>query len=195
MVGPRLLTKIGALALALALAGAAEARAQSAPPVAFGPAQPVEARVWLDRGDEPILQRGDRLRIYYRSVLDAYIAIFQIDTDGTTRLVFPLSPSQDHYARGGRDYRVLFPGNAFWQVADQPGVGYFFIVASPEPFDFSSFRFSPYRRAWDLSYVGQQVYRDPYVAMDDYVAALIPDWQTASYALDFTAYHVGERAR
>jgi hypothetical protein len=72
-------------------------------------------------------------------------------------------------------------------------VGYFFAVASPDPFDFSSFRFSPYARGWDLGLVGRRVYRDPYLAMDDYVAALIPDWERAPYALDFVGYHVGER--
>ncbi len=158
-----------------------------------GPAQPVEARVWLDRGDEPILQYGERVRVYYRTALDAYVAVFHIDTDGVTRLIFPRSPGADHYARGGRDYRLLFPRSPYWFVDEQPGLGYFFIVASPEPFDFSAFRFSPYGRGWDLSLVGRQVYRDPYVAMDDYVAALVTDWEVASYALDFTGYHVGER--
>ena len=158
-----------------------------------GPAQPVEARVWLDRGDEPILQHGERVRVYYRTALDAYVAVFHIDTDGVTRLIFPRSPGADHYARGGRDYRLLFPSSPYWFVDEQPGLGYFFVVASPEPFDFSAFRFSPYGRGWDLSLVGRQVYRDPYIAMDDYVAALVTDWEVASYALDFTGYHVGER--
>jgi hypothetical protein len=31
------------------------------------------------------------------------------------------------------------------------------------------------------------------LAMDDYVAALIPDWEYTAYALDFTPYHVEER--
>ena len=124
---------------------------------------------------------------------DAYVAIFQIDTDGIARLVFPRSPSEDHYARGGRDYRLLFPGSPYWYVQEDPGVGYFFLVASPEPFDFSAFRFSPYARGWDLSLVGRRVYRDPYVATDDYVAALISDWERAPYALDFATYNVGER--
>jgi len=127
------------------------------------------------------------------SVRDAYVAIFQIDTAGIARLVFPRSSSEDHSARGGRDYRLLFPGSPYWYVQDDPGVGYFFLVASPEPFDFSAFRFSPYARGWDLSLARRRVYRDPYVATDDYVAALIPDWERAPYALDFATYNVGER--
>ncbi|MSR35780.1 MAG: DUF4384 domain-containing protein [Gemmatimonadetes bacterium] len=153
----------------------------------------LEARVWLDRGDEPVLRTGDQVLVYYRATRDAYVSIFHIDTDGTTSLVFPRSPDEDHSVRGGRDYRLLFPRSPYWYVDDQPGLGYFFIIASPEPFYFSRFQFSRYDASWDLGRVGREVYRDPYVAMDDYIAALLPDWQQASYALDFAGYNVGQR--
>ncbi|MGM0669813.1 MAG: DUF4384 domain-containing protein, partial [Gemmatimonadota bacterium] len=154
---------------------------------------PIEARVWMDRGHEPVLQRGELVQLYYRVSEDAFVAIFHIDTNGTARMVFPVSPQENHFARGGRDYRVLFPGSTFWHVDDDPGMGYFFAVASPEPFDFSDLRYSHYDGGWDLSFVGRQVYGDPYLAMDDYVAALIPDWEYVPYGLDFTAYHVERR--
>jgi len=154
---------------------------------------PLEARVWLDRGHEPVLQRGEAVRLYYRVSESAFVAIFHIDTNGTTRLVFPTSPQENHYARGGRDYRVLFPGSSYWYVGDDPGLGYFFIVASPEPFNFADLRYSHYDGGWDLSFVGRQVYGDPYLAMDDYVAVLVPDWEYVPYGLDFTTYHVEQR--
>jgi len=150
----------------------------------------LEARVWLDRGAEPVLQRGERVRLYYRVSDNAFVAIFHIDTNGSVRMVFPSSPQENHYARGGRDYRILFPGSSYWYVADDPGVGYYFIVASPEPFDFREFGYSHFAGGWDLSHVGRQVYGDPYLAMDDYVATLIPDWEYVGYGLDFTSYHV-----
>ena len=182
-------TATAAAVLTLVLTEAAHGQAR----VALGGADPVEARVWLGQGEEPLLQRGDQVRVYYRASQDAYVAIFHIDTDGTTRLAFPHSLGENHYVRGGRDYRLLFPRSPYWYVEDQPGIGYYFIVASPERFDFSSFRFSHYDRGWDLSLVGRHAYRDPYVAMDDYVAALLPRWQGLSYALDFASYDVGER--
>lgn len=151
---------------------------------------PLEARVWLDRGDEPVLQRGERARIYYSVSESAFVAIFHVDTNGAVRMVFPSSPQENHFARGGRDYRVLFPGSSYWYVNDDPGMGYFFIVASPEPFDFRDFGYSHLAGGWDLSNVGPQLYGDPYLAMDDYVATLIPDWEYVGYGLDFTSYHV-----
>jgi hypothetical protein len=153
----------------------------------------LEARVWLDRGAEPLLRRGETARLYYSASHDAFVSVFQIDTNGGVRLLFPRSPDEPHLVQGGFDYRLLFTRSPFWRVDDDPGVGYFFLVASPEPFDFSAFRYSHFDRGWNLSSVGRQVYRDPHVAMDDFVAALIPDWQSVPYALDFVSYQVDAR--
>lgn len=180
-----LLTILALLAAIPLLRGSVQAQDQEE---YYGP----EARVWLDRGEEPVLRRGERVRVYYRVSESAFVAIFHIDTNGTVRLVFPSSPQENHYARGGRDYRVLFPGSSYWFVDEAPGLGYFFIVASPVPFDFSRFRYSHYAGGWDLTVVGRQVYQDPYLAMDDYVAALLPNWDQVAYGLDFTSYSVDQ---
>jgi hypothetical protein len=166
-------------------------RVLAAQDVAAATNDDMATRIWFDRGDEPLLERGAQVRIYYHTSVDAYVAIFNIDTNGTVRLVFPRSPEEAHYVRGGHDYRLLFPGSEYWSVDDHPGIGYFFTVASPQPFDFGSVDYSYYDRGWDLTRIGQSVYTDPYVAMDDYVAALIPDWEYVPYALDFATYQVG----
>jgi hypothetical protein len=150
----------------------------------------LEARVWLDRGEEPVLQRGDQVRVYYRTSEDAHAAIFRIDTDGLVSMVFPQHPGAIAPVQGGRDYRLLFPGSPVWPVADDPGVGYYFMVASSEPLDFSAFAYDA-RTGWDLGAVGGVVYEDPYVAIDDYVAEIVPDWEVVPYGLDFLTYHVG----
>jgi hypothetical protein len=151
----------------------------------------LETRVWLDRGDEPVLRRGETVRIYYRTSEDAYAAIFRIDTDGRIALVFPQDPSADAFVRGGRDYRLMLPASPVWRVDEDPGAGYFFMVASPEPLDLSALPFDP-AVGWDLSAIGDVVYEDPYVAIDEYVAQVIPSWEVVPYALDFIAYNVGD---
>ncbi|MEJ2203947.1 MAG: DUF4384 domain-containing protein, partial [Gemmatimonadota bacterium] len=152
----------------------------------------LEARIWMDRGEEPLLQRGDRVRLYYRTSAEAYVAIFHIDTDGAVKLLHPRAPDEDHFVRAARDYRLLFPQSSYWYVDEYPGKGYFFMVASPVPFDFSQVEYDRYDRGWDLTPVGRTVYEDPYVAIDDYVATLIPDWEVVPYGLDFISYDVGE---
>ena len=151
----------------------------------------LEARVWLDRGDEPVLRRGEDVRVYYRTSEDAFAAIFRIDTDGRVYLIFPQHPDAIEVVRGRRDYRLVFPQAPAWRVDEDPGVGYLFVVASPEPLDFSRFPFDE-RFGWDLDGVGQTVYSDPYVAIDDYVAQIVPSWDQVPYALDFVTYSVGE---
>jgi hypothetical protein len=174
------------LTLAAATLGVPEARAQQ-----LAPGDSLEARVWLDRGEEPVVQRGDDVRVYYRTSADAYVAIFRIDTDGRIELLFPQHPGADVVVRGGRDYRLLFPRSPRWRVEEDPGVGYFFMIASPEPLDFALLEFDE-RTGWDLSSIGADVYEDPYVAIDDYVATIVPDWEVVPYGLDFLTYSVGD---
>ena len=181
------LTSITVFAAALAGSqgiGAQDPSAGDPDPVAL------EARVWLDRGVDPVLRRGDRVRVYYRTAQDAFVGIFQIDTNGFVRLLFPRSPADDHYVSGGRDYRLLFPSSPYWRVDENEGKGYLFVVAATTPLDFSAFSYSRYDGGWDLSSVAQNVYSDPYVAMDDFVDTVIPDWEYAGYALDFATYDV-----
>lgn len=151
-----------------------------------------EARIWLDRGNDPVVDRGDKVRVYYRTALDSYVSIFHIDTNGGVRLLYPASPDVDHFVPGGRDYRLLFPRSSSWLVDDDPGVGYFFILAAPEPQDFRDFRYSWSAGSWDLSFVGRTVTEDPFVAMDAFIERLIPDWEYAEYGLDWVEYDVGQ---
>ena len=174
-------------ALAVTVALAAPAAGQDA-----GSAAELEARVWLDRGDEPVLQRGDQVRVYYQTSLDAFTAIFRIDTDGAVRLLSPAHPGGVELTAGDEDYRLLFPEEAGWRVYDDPGVGYYFIIAAQQPLDFSAFRFIPEEDRWDLGDVAARVYEDPYLAIDDFVAVMIPDWEVSLYTLDFISYSVGE---
>ena len=150
---------------------------------------PIEARIWLDHGVEPILHSGDRVQVFYRTNYDAYVSIFHINTDGRVTLLHPSSPGSPHYVRGGRDYRLRISNRDYWRVQDDAGVGYFFVLASPTPFDFGAFPSAGYG-GWNLMSVGSEVYRDPFVAMDDYVSYLIPDWTQAEYALDFSLYNI-----
>ena len=151
--------------------------------------EPLESRVWLDRGTSPVLRRGDLVRVFYRASRDAYVSIFHIDTNGFTRLLHPGSPTDGHLALAGRDYRLLFPESRYWQVEEDEGKGYLFVVASAAPLDFSGFAYSRYEGGWNLAALAQAAYRDPFLMMDDVVATLIPE-ETAEYALDFVAYDI-----
>jgi len=153
---------------------------------------PVEVRIWLDRGGDIPLQRGDRARVYYRSAQDAYVAVFRVDTDGVLRLVFPSNPQEEHRLRGGRDYRLLFQGAGDWAVDEVSGVGYFFILASAAPFEWGRFAMSSGSGEWALSATGVALRQDPHLALDEMADLLMGGATGRSYGLDFTTYHVGQ---
>ncbi|MBI4519417.1 MAG: DUF4384 domain-containing protein [Gemmatimonadetes bacterium] len=181
-----------ALACTLLLAGFREGPSAAGPARASRARQTSEltARVWLQDGNEPVLRRGAQMRAYYRVSEDAYVAIFHVDTNGFARLLYPRSPGEDNLVLRGRTYRLFVGDSPFWNVDDDPGVGYLFIVASAAPLDFSGVYYSEYDRVWDLGTEYSRIYGDPYAAMHDYVAFLLPTWERHGYALDFTAYHV-----
>ena len=79
--------------------------------------EPLEVRLWFDRGEEPILDRGDRVRVYYRVSSNSFVAIFQIDTDGLVRMVYPRSPADNYYVQGTRDFRRVYPRSSTWSMA------------------------------------------------------------------------------
>ena len=54
------------LTFAILACAAVEGLAQQPDPV-----DSLETRVWLDRGDDPVVQRGDDVRVYYRTSADA----------------------------------------------------------------------------------------------------------------------------
>lgn len=152
----------------------------------------MEARIWFDRGVDPVFQRGDRVRVYFRSSQHAYTAIFRIDTNGRAELLFPSGPGDPQWVRGGQDYRLLLPGSAYWMVDEDPGVGYYFILTSARPLDYSALGYSAMGGGWDLSRVASRIYTDPYVVMDEFVEVLLPDWESAEFALDYVSYNVGQ---
>jgi hypothetical protein len=153
----------------------------------------LEARIWLDRGVVPVLQQGDRVRIYYRSSHDAYATVLHVDTDGVVRLVLPSGPSDAPYVvRGGMDYRLILSEAVDWLVDEEPGVGYFFVVASEVPFDYGWLGTAVDSGRWRLAGQGIRIEQDPYVAIDGLTRLILPGSDLVEMAVDFTAYHIGQ---
>lgn len=146
-------------------------------------ADPPGIRVWLS-GDE-LVQRGERVRIYYRTERDAYVTIFRVDTDGRVRVLFPAGPGDDNYVYGGATYAVTpYNRGESFVVDDYPGVGYVFAVASADPFDYHSIAGD--QDHWDVRLAAEgRIHGDPRTTMEELVQGLLP----ADYA-DFDTHLV-----
>jgi hypothetical protein len=156
-----------------------------------GPAsRPVAARIWVE--NEPaIFRRGDRMDVRFSVSDDAYVAILHIDTEGNLDFLYPTSPWDSDWVRGGRIYTLPFRGTATsFRIGGGSGIGYFYILASPTPLDYFAFG-GRSRSSWDWGYAGRRVYGDPFVAFDQITRLLLPRWPHAPYGVDYYGYHVG----
>lgn len=152
-----------------------------------------EARLRLDVGPDPIVEPGEGVRIFYEVTADAYVAIFRIDTDGRGSLLYPQYPNVNTRARAGRENRLVLAESRRWEVEDRLGEGWFVMIASEEPLDFSVFNFDVIT-GWVLTTVTEPRYDDELEAVDDYVVAVLPQWEEVAYAVDLLPYRVVEDA-
>lgn len=147
----------------------------------------IELRV---SGDE-VLRRGERVKVHFRTEVDAYVTIMRVDTDGRVRVLFPRDPWDDNYARGDRNYSVEAQGNHAFVVEDYPGQGYLFGIASADPFDYRAYVRGDH---WDYRVIagGGRIEGDPYAALSDLIDHILPPSYVA-YSYDVLPYYVEER--
>lgn len=140
--------------------------------------------VWLNREDT--YGRGDDARVYFKSDRDAYVTVLRIDTDGRIRVLFPIDPWEDNWARGGRTFEVLGRDrDEAFRVDDYPGVGYIFAIASTDPFNYDDIVRGDH---WDYRTISDgRVRGDPYVAVSDLADRIARDGE---YDYDVSEYYV-----
>jgi len=160
--------------------------ASSGQPVAWPDASSrTRIEVWTNRGDDAYAS-GQGARVFFRSDVDGYVTVLRVDTDGRVRVLFPLEPWEDNFARGGREYEIQggYERDAF-SIDDYPGVGYIFAVASAKMYD--AFETGDH---WDYRAIADgRVHGDPYVALTDLAQRILPaDYRDWDY--DITPYYV-----
>ncbi len=153
------------------------------------PALTPHIEVWLN--NEDVYHRGDRAHVYFQTDEDAYITIFRVDTDGRVRVLFPVDPWEDNYARGGHRYDVAAREDDYaFRIDDYPGEGYVFAIASADPFNYASYVRGDH---WDYRAIATQgrVTGDPYVALGDLINQIVPA-NYVDYTYDVASYYVEE---
>ena len=63
----------------------------------------LRATIWTDAYR---YYEGDPVRVYFRTTQDAYVYIFDRDTEGQTRQLFPNYYDRENFVRGGVTYRI-----------------------------------------------------------------------------------------
>ncbi|MFH1219099.1 MAG: DUF4384 domain-containing protein [Candidatus Eisenbacteria bacterium] len=195
---------IAGAAAVLVLSGLAGASAVQASIVGEGP----QVSVWTDRGEGGVYRVGDLAALHIQPAEDCYVIVYEIDTDGYLRVLYPRDCDDDGYLVGGRTYSMGREGSHRFYVNGPSGVEYVHVLASFEPFrqiywhgcngyedyaiDVTWRGFNDY---WG-SALPPRVYGDPYVAMQTIDEFICLDALEAGMVwADFTYFYVNERVR
>src|SRR5947199_4417564 len=65
----------------------------------------IQVDVWTDQGTGGVYRAGEPLSIYVRASRSCFVAIYDIDTQGRPRVLYPTAPLEEHFLRGGHTYR------------------------------------------------------------------------------------------
>lgn len=128
----------------------------------------MRVRVWHDKDEDEPYERGEPLRLYFRSNMDSYVVLYRIDADGYTEVLWPTSRYDDGFVFGGHTYTIPSRGTEIrLRASNTRGVEYVEAIASQYPFDLRQlgidFRFDPQE---DGRYQ-HQVAGDPFLAVND----------------------------
>ena len=163
----RLVLAVGIATIALGCTGAWAGIVEGEPRV----------EIWTDRGTGGVYRVGDDVEVCFRADSDCYVLIYEIDTDGYLRLLFPYYCHSDGFVEGGLTYRLGRGHFGRYYVTGPRGVEYVHVLASFGPFrtlywhgcdgyeeyahDVSWHGFNDY---WGCA-LPPRVYGDPYMAM------------------------------
>jgi hypothetical protein len=177
-----------------------------APPVAR--ARAVGVDIWTDRGKDAVYEPGDPVEIKVRASDDGYLLVYDIDSDGYVRVLYPYEGSSGYIA-GRQTYRVP-PFQSGLQLVVQGPVGQGYIVAlvSREPFNALPRFLRPYDpQAEGAGYVGEEedeegvtsdgrIMGDPFVAMERIRRQVLSDSNDPEiFATAYTSYYIHQPVR
>jgi hypothetical protein len=148
-----------------------------------------DIRVWV--GDSwDVYPSYDDVVISVRAARDCYPTLFVVDTDGYVHVVYPFSPWDEAFIRGGRTY--CYSGYDLG-LADfgGRGIAHVFAVGSPYPFDYS-----PYGEAIFVGRFGYRIFGDPFIASRQIYLSLLPGSIRVDFvSVSMTRFYIREWVR
>ena len=189
--------------LAAALLGGVVA---SAPGVAF--ARGLDIELSTDRGDDAVYQPGQALEVRARASDDAYLLVYEIDSEGAVHALFPGHGNRG-YIEGRRTYVIPPTGSDVELVVEGPvGQGYIVGIASGRPFRDLPWYLRPVDpQADEVGYRGERgeeegvtqqgrIVGDPFVAMERIRRRVLEDPNEADgFGTAYVSYYVHDQVR
>ncbi len=110
---------------------------------------------------------GDHAKVEVQTEEDGYLLILQVDPEGYVRVLFPVDPDKDNFARGGKRYEVKGRGGRDAFETDAKGRGSVYAAVAREPFRFEGFVTGDH---WDYGALSpSRLAKDPEQELNDLV--------------------------
>ena len=164
-------------------------------------AAPADKAVRAERsvgGEDPAIQiwisndrhflPGEEATVQVKTREDGYLVVLHVDPDGHLRVLFPIDPGDDNYARGGKKYDVRGRGgHGSFTTDDTKGRGTIYAAVSHDPFRFDQFVLGDH---WDYHQLSPQRFStEPEQELNDLVRRMAD----GGFDYDILTYDVVER--
>ena len=187
------------MAAALPVASRAAVRVDASISYEAAHAPRLDIDVWTNKEEGGVYRQGEPMRVFFRARADAYVLIYNIDTEGYIHLVYPYDPGDPDMVEGGRTYQVPSRNDPYDLVADGPtGMEYLVAIASPEPFrDLPWYLTGGYEGRDRGEEYGDDdegdsgvIVGDPYIGMDRVVRRVVPRGLEGEVATADTYFYI-----
>ncbi|HEC93072.1 MAG TPA: PEGA domain-containing protein [Candidatus Atribacteria bacterium] len=95
----------------------------------INPHPPFSLRLWLDKGRGEVYAPGERIRIFFQVSRDSYVKIYNYDTRGRVKIIFPNRYTPNNFVRAGETRTI----EGVIDPHTQPGVEYVQGFATTRP--------------------------------------------------------------
>src|SRR6266849_1749419 len=153
--------------------GAAAAVVRSDPPL----------KVWLNQDNH--FQRGDKAHVNVKLGEDGYLVVLRADGNGRVRVLFPLDPGDDAFARGGEPREIRGRGDReAFSIDEREGSGLVLAARSVTRFKFGELVRGDH---WDYRVLtARDAGDDKEQALLDMVQRMVPDGHFDYDAVNYT---------
>lgn len=171
-------------------------------------ARPLSVEVWTDRGDDAVYTPGDAMQVKVRTNDDAYLLVYEIDSDGRVTVLFPFRRASGMVE--GRSTLRLPPEDSRYEltVERETGQGYLVALASRQPFRELPWYLRPFDpQGESVGYEGRhddvegfdddgRVVGDPTVAIERIRRVVLGEpADLEDFATSYATYYVGHEVR
>jgi hypothetical protein len=172
----------------------------------------LDVEIWTDRGDDAVYQPGDAMHLKLRTSSDAYLLVYELDTQGNVNLLYPLTRNTG-YIEGRKTFHLPEDVSQDQLVVEtETGQGFLVAISSATPFKDMPWYLRPFDpQAASNGYADDpdakthdeegfdengRAVGDPYVVMERIRRRVLASPEDLeSFGTAYTTYYVHEQVR